>query len=220
MKQMLLWDTDLELRQSYIELHERYENLLKQNEELEFLSKADALTGLFGRRYMMRKLQEEAARTQRTGHIYTTLICSLDGFEELDDKLGKIIGDQIIKEIAAVVTTSCRTYDIVARWSDDQFMLLLPETDMTWALVVAGRCRRNVERYQFVSEGEAIKLTLTVGMSEYRQSDGPGGCIRRTEYALREGKQRGGNSIVFSSIVGSEVTYTTYEGEDAGGQAK
>ncbi|MCL2548047.1 MAG: GGDEF domain-containing protein [Symbiobacteriaceae bacterium] len=214
MKQMLLWDFDAELRQSYLDLNERYELVLKHNEELEFLSKADALTGLFGRRYMMRKLQEEAARTQRSGHNYTVLIGSLDGYEALEEQYGKAISDRIIKEAAAVMTTSCRTYDIVARWSDDQFMLLLPETDMTWALVVAGRCRRNVERYQFSGDGSHIRLKLTVGMSEFRQADGVGGCIRRSEYALRESKMRGGNCIVFSSVVGSEISYTTYQGEE------
>ena len=195
---------------SYLELYERYELVVKQNEELELLSKSDALTGLFGRRYMMRKLQEEAARTQRSRHMFTMLICSLDRFDIIEESEGKEVCDRILKETAGVVTNSCRTYDIVARWSESQFMLLLPETDLTWALVVAERCRRNVKRYLFENEEKKIDLSVTIGLAEFQQNEGVGGCIRRSEHALKEATQRGSNCIVFCSAAGSELSYDTY----------
>ncbi|MCL2498053.1 MAG: GGDEF domain-containing protein [Symbiobacteriaceae bacterium] len=201
----------VQMREAYRELYLHYEQVMQQNEELELLSKADALTGLFGRRYMMRKLQEESARNQRSRLNFSVLICSLDRFPELSNRYGKVVCDRIIKEVATMLSNSCRAYDIVARWSEEQYMLLLPETDLVWAFVVAERCRRNIERYYLEEQGEPVPLTLSIGLAEFHQNDGVGGCLRRTEQALKEAILRGTNTVVYCDTAGGELNYRTYK---------
>lgn len=197
-------------QEDYQELMGRYELSLKRNDELELLAKADPMTGLYNRRYMLRKLQEEASRNQRSRHTFSVLICDLDHFGALNEREGRDVGDRVLQEIALTLTNSCRTYDVIARWGADQFLLLLPETDLTWALVVAERCRRNVERYQFKNGERQIDLRVTTGVAEFRQADGVGGCMRRAEQALKEGKQRGRNCIVYCDVTGSGTSFQLY----------
>jgi diguanylate cyclase (GGDEF)-like protein len=202
------------MQSRYNELYNMYEKVLRENEELEQLTKADVLTGLFSRRYMMRKLQEEGARTLRSKRIFSAMICKVDNLAELEenDDDSEVMG-YVLREIAGLLTSSCRNYDMLSRWDEDSFMMLLPETDLTWAMVVAERCRKNTESFVFEHDGKQFRLSLSVGMTEFRQSDGVGGCTRRAEHAARDAAQRGGNCIVFSSISGSEVTYLTYTAE-------
>ena len=201
------------LKADYDELAGSYALSQKQNDELILLSKADSLTGLFNRRYMMRKLQEEALRNQRSQHnTFSLLVCDIDHFDALNAKEGREIGDRVLREVALILTNSCRTYDIISRWSGDQFMLLLPETDLTWALVVADRCKRNIERYEFHLGESQVHIQVTIGVAEFRQPDGISECTLRVEQALKEGKRRGRNCIVYKGLSGAPDTFQTYEG--------
>ena len=184
------------------ELQLQYELAMQRCDELELLAKADPITGLYNRRYMVRKLQEEASRLQRTKSAFSMLLIDLDDFSGLNSIESREIGDRILQDIGATLTNSCRTYDVVGRWSGDQFLMLLPETDLTWALVVAERCRKNIANYVLVrSENHLVNVTASVGVAEYRLADGVGDSMHRVELALREAKQRDRNCVVFNNVI-------------------
>ena len=210
MQQIGIASMNAQRRKRYFDLEDMYKKALVKIDEMEQLTNIDAITGIITRRYMSDKMQEEAARTLRTKRNFSVLICKIDQYQKLDTRVSRKACDRILRAVAGLLTNSCRKYDIVARWEEDSFMMLLPETDLTWAMVVAERCRNNMERFTFNEADEPIALTFSIGMTEYRQSDGVGGSVRRSEHAYKEAVNRGGNCIVFSSISGSEITYLTY----------
>ncbi len=117
--------------------HHEIAHLRRSSQE----SRVDALTGLANRRAFDERLDEEVARAIRYGHPLSLLMVDIDNFKLVNDRFGHTAGDEALKALAAIIDRSIRTIDIVARFGGEEFVVILPETPIEGAAVVAERVR-------------------------------------------------------------------------------
>jgi len=167
-------------------------------EESERSSALDSLTGLCNQRFFKSSLQRELRRSKRYELELCVLSLDLDNFREVNEKYGELVGDILLKEVAILIKNKIRDIDIAARWSGEEFLLMLPETERMGAYLVAERIRREIERH-FVRrevDGKPIQLTLSVGIAKYPDDSTVGErLLARSGEALYQAKARGPNSV-------------------------
>ena len=167
-------------------------------EEAEKSSALDPLTGLYNQRYFRSALQKELRRSKRYELDLALLYMDLDNFREINERYGDLVGDILLKEVAILVKNKIRDIDVAARYSGEEFILLLPETERMGAYLVAERIRREIERH-FVRrdvDGKPIQMTLSVGIAQYPDDSTVGErLIGRAEEALYQSKARGPNGV-------------------------
>jgi len=130
----------------------------------------DPLTGLYNRRFLIDHLAREIARAERSDGILSVAMMDLKGFKSINDRLGHPVGDSVLVRTARVVRESLRAIDAGCRWGGDEFVLVLPNTDMISALAVAERVREKVAATSLPARG-GLSLDLHYGVASY-PSDG------------------------------------------------
>lgn len=171
----------------------------KRQRQLELHARIDSLTGLYNRRYVEQKIQEEFEVYQSAGSEFSLLLVDIDLFKNINDTCGHAGGDFLLKAVSADLKKSVRTYDTVARWGGDEFLLVLPATNKESAVSLAERIRSTVEKQRYVYEKETIKITLTLGVYAIRYDDYTvDGIIKKADSLLYQGKRAGRNCIIFA----------------------
>jgi diguanylate cyclase (GGDEF)-like protein len=122
------------------------------------LSQTDPLTGLFNRAHLFPTLDREVQRTRRSSRGFCVLMIDLDGLKAINDSLGHLQGDDVLRAVSRVITGSIRTVDSAYRYGGDEFLILLPETEFIGAYVVAEKIREGVEE---IGESLATDLATT-----------------------------------------------------------
>jgi two-component system, cell cycle response regulator len=174
-------------------MHERLrENHLKSLA----LALTDELTGLYNRRYATAHLQEVIERAAQGGLPATVLLLDIDHFKEINDTLGHAVGDQVLRELAARMTRNLRTFDLVARWGGDEFIVIMPETNLATAAAIAERLRVTVADQPCALAGrvEALNLTISVGVASI-DNDKLERLLDRVDSALYRAKRDGRNRL-------------------------
>ncbi len=173
---------------------ERTAELARANAELQNLAWRDSLTGLPNRLSGMNHLESEFARMCRTEARSSVLMMDVDHFKPINDTYGHGVGDEVLKHIAGVITRSLRTGDFVARFGGEEFVALLPDTDLEGARVVAEKIRMAVEE---ATEPTAGRLTISIGATVATPADNEmSGAVRRADAALYEAKRSGRNRVI------------------------
>jgi len=176
------------------------------NQQLDFTSRTDSLTGLYNRRHMEQRIKEEYEQYQRTGSEFALVIGDIDFFKKVNDMYGHDCGDCLLTLLSEEFRKSVRAYDTVARWGGDEFLLLLPATNEENAVGLAERIIKTVEDYRYVYENETLSVTLTLGISVIRQGDTIASIIKKADLALYHGKRAGGNCVTsFDGITNREI---------------
>jgi len=178
------------------------EQLAQMGHQLDALTLRDGLTGLYTHRAFQERLREEVARALRYGQPMSILIADLDGFATVNYDLGYQIGDDILRRIASVMQedgsdSGVRTSDIVARYSGEEFVLLLPETGKTGALTKAARLRDAVADAEMPG-GRKMSISIGVACLPEDAAD-PEGLLTAAEAALRGAKRGGPGRVHFFS---------------------
>ncbi len=186
----------MELESINNELKEKNVLLGKALEQITLLARTDNLTGLWNRRFMMEKLKEEEIRFKRCKRPFSLVMGDIDHFKEFNDTYGHECGDRVLCAISAILRRSIREQDVVSRWGGEEFLLLLPETGISEALIVARRIRERVASNVLHYDGAPLKVTMTLGASAYDQQTGIPGSIRNADEALYLGKSQGRNRVV------------------------
>ena len=122
------------------------------------LSQTDPLTGLFNRGHLFPTLEQEVQRTRRSGRGFCVLMIDLDGLKAINDSLGHLRGDEVLRAVGRVINGSIRAVDSAYRYGGDEFLVLLPETEFIGAYVVAEKIREGVEE---IGESLATELAAT-----------------------------------------------------------
>lgn len=180
-------------------------------DKLERVSTTDDLTGLHNRKYLQERLEEEISRSKRYGTKLSCILFDLDFFKVVNDMYGYEWGDILLRNIANKLTAMARKEDIVTRYGDEEFLLVLPNTSEENAFLFGERFRREVEKMEFIPAGEdeAHKVTISGGISTFPcmadVEEDANTVIRYAEHALYNAKHRGKNKIVQFSQMNLEM---------------
>ena len=171
------------------------------------VSTTDELTGLHNRKYMQERLDQEISRSKRYGLKLSCLLFDLDFFKAVNDIYGYSWGDVLLKSVAEKLKQLIRKEDVITRYGDEEFLVLLPNTSEDQAFLFAERFRRDIERMEFIPAGEEERhpITISGGISTYpcmeNVEEDANTVIRYAEHALYNAKKRGKNKIVqFSQL--------------------
>ncbi len=188
----------------------RVKNLLKYKELKESIatvSTTDELTGLHNRKYLHERLDAEISRAKRYGNKVSCLLIDIDFFKVVNDMYGYDWGDVLLKRIADMLRGLVRKEDILTRYGDEEFIVILPNTAEENAFLFAERFRRDIEKMEFIPAGEEERhpITISGGIASYpfleNVEENSNTLIRYSEHALYNAKKRGKNKIVqFSQI--------------------
>ena len=192
------------------ELKLRVKNLLKIKELKETInqvSTTDALTGLHNRKFLHERLEAEISRSKRYDTKLSCLLLDIDFFKVVNDMYGYDWGDVLLKKIAEMLKGFIRKEDILTRYGDEEFIVILPNTPEENAFIFAERFRREIEKMEFIPAGEEERhpITISGGIASYpflqNVEEDANTLIRYAEHALYNAKKRGKNKIVqFSQI--------------------
>ncbi|MEW5680758.1 MAG: diguanylate cyclase [Pseudomonadota bacterium] len=141
--------------------------LESMNGRLKQLTKTDFLTQLFNRGHWEENLIQEFKRLQRYQHKSTLLMCDIDHFKRVNDTFGHAAGDVVIQAIADAVRNNLRATDIAGRYGGEEYAVLLVDTPLAQATVLAERLRKSVEALVIPYNGQQLKVTLSLGLAEY-----------------------------------------------------
>jgi diguanylate cyclase (GGDEF)-like protein len=153
----------------------------------------DPLTGLINRRELMNRFISEKGRAERHGTSFCIIIADIDHFKRVNDTFGHIAGDRILKGVSDSLTSAIRTEDILGRLGGEEFLLILPETDLDAAAVVAEKIRSTVGNLATGWEGKIISVTISMGIAQFRPGMDMDECVGLADAALYSAKAGGRN---------------------------
>lgn len=168
--------------------------------QLHKLSVTDELTGLFNQRHFYNVMARELDRAKRYKHPLSLICFDLDNFKKVNDSLGHLEGDRVLRIIGELLKDTLRLADIAVRYGGDEFMVLLPETSIASAAKTAERirtifnaeCSYSMEK----SEDSIVKVSMSLGVTETDGAEKPDQVVQRADLAMYESKSSGGNSTV------------------------
>jgi diguanylate cyclase (GGDEF)-like protein len=163
----------------------------------EQLTITDDLTRLFNSRYLNLYLGREIKRCKRHGIPLSVIFLDLDGFKGINDQYGHLAGSGTLTEVGTVLAQGVRESDILARYGGDEFVVVLPETPASGALVIAERLRRSIEEHRFLeAQGLCARISASFGISTYPDHAlSPEGLVQKADQAMYRVKEREKNGI-------------------------
>ncbi len=177
----------------------KYQDALRANYQASVsMAITDSLTGLYNRHFLDAHLQNIVNQSLATRKPFSMMILDMDHFKQVNDTYGHDVGDEILVELAKRMVASIRSSDLAARIGGEEFMVLMPETDMLDAYRTADRMRSQIANTPFPVSHEvgAITKTISIGVSELQMNqDNAGALIKRADNALYEAKNGGRNRV-------------------------
>ena len=177
-------------------LYKRGNELKAAHARIEELAQLDELTGLLNRRYIMRSLNEEIDRAQRSRAACSIAIIDLDFFKRINDQFGHPVGDEVLRTFAITLFANLRTTDKVGRYGGEEFLMILPDTAKDAALGTINRLRAIVSQVEWAGTSSIIYLTMSAGVSEIREEDTAADILARADAALYNAKNAGRNRVI------------------------
>jgi diguanylate cyclase (GGDEF)-like protein len=171
-------------------------------ERMQRMATTDGLTGLVNHRYFQELFDSALARAERYGRELSLLLLDIDHFKSINDTYGHPVGDKVLRRVAAMVGENARRTDVVARYGGEEFAVLLDETTLDGAVLIAERIRQTVEADQLRCETGTFSCTVSIGVATYPRDAGQkSALIEYADQALYEAKGDGRNRVVtFTSL--------------------
>jgi diguanylate cyclase (GGDEF)-like protein len=178
----------------------RAASLERDAAKLERAANCDPLTGLLNRRAIREHLENQIERHATNRYPLAILLCDLDHFKQINDTYGHDMGDQVLRSVAHRLQDSLRELDLLARWGGEEFLVLLPDTDLQGGAVVAEKIRKRLADEPFQAGNAELSLSLSIGMSAYAAGQSVETCIKTADGALYQAKHRGRNRVVVAEL--------------------
>lgn len=175
-----------------------------ENTRLEVLAHTDPLTQVLNRRALTARLTSEMERAKRYASVLSLLMLDLDHFKRVNDEHGHLVGDDVLREVASLLTNAVRNHvDVVARYGGEEFVVVLPETGPQGAATFAERVRERIDGHKFLSSmaREPLHLTASVGVALFPASgvdaeeETADQLFKRADEALYRAKAEGRNKV-------------------------
>ena len=164
--------------------------------EAEVLASIDTLTGLLNRRAFGERAHAVWNTAARRTRPLTAVMVDLDHFKVTNDEHGHAAGDEVLKAVAGLLSSTCRTSDVIARWGGEEFLLLLPETTLEQGIILAERLRSAVEACEVVTKRGPLKVTASFGMADLRGHPNLDSLIADADQWLYRAKHAGRNRVM------------------------
>jgi diguanylate cyclase (GGDEF)-like protein len=163
------------------------------------MATTDPLTKLKNRRAVTEVIRREESRVRRGQPYLSFILCDLDHFKAINDTKGHEVGDAVLQQVSQTLQSGVRDVDFLARWGGEEFLAVLPDTDTESAKLVAERLRSKVDELLIGSGPDAIKVSLTLGVSTMLPGEKAEQAIARADTALYDGKRGGRNQVVMAA---------------------
>lgn len=159
---------------------------------LEELWMTDHLTGLENRQSMDQIWEREILRAERYGDLFSVLLIDIDHFKSVNDNYGHLVGDELLFQFAQLLRQECRDTDHVGRWGGEEFIVLIPNTNLSSAVLMAEKIRETIESFSFTTVGD---VTVSIGVACYRSGMSEDELFSLADKALYRAKNSGRNRV-------------------------
>ena len=184
-------------------IHKEYEKRLKAEGEAEEMSRmaiTDSLTRIMNRRGITVGLLDAMAQAERYRTPLTVAMADIDHFKEVNDTHGHKAGDRVLKDVAAILSDALRMPDKVGRYGGEEFLMILPHTSLTQGRKIADRIRASVSKWDFDLGAKKIRLTISIGLCQFKSGEDLEQFLSHADKALYEAKKGGRNLVVARKI--------------------
>ncbi|MDO8609881.1 MAG: diguanylate cyclase, partial [bacterium] len=164
--------------------------------ELQKVAYTDHLTKLMNRIKIDEMLERCANSYKRYKNIYSVILLDIDHFKLVNDTYGHLVGDDVLKHVAKVLSANTRNIDLVGRWGGEEFLIITKETNIEGTSVLAEKIRKSVESYEFEI---AKNQTVSLGVAQIKENETVDELLKRADDALYEAKESGRNRVVVSN---------------------
>lgn len=194
---LLRVENQLKLNKAYAGLRKSNDELLEAYALLERLVSIDPLTGLENRRSLVEFGDIQIKLAQRYRSLFSIMMIDLDDFKKINDIYGHPLGDEVLKNIAKILKDSLRNVDHLGRFGGDEFVIILPNTNLENTVIIAERVREKIANFVHNIEEHIIQTTVSIGIASYNSlDDDVNQIIKRADQALYNAKSRGRNCSI------------------------
>ena len=165
-------------------------------EEITRLAETDQLTKIYNRVKFEKELKKEINRVERYENKLSLIMFDIDHFKKVNDNYGHDVGDRVLIEMTNIVNEKIRKTDIFARWGGEEFMILTPNTSLSFAIKLAERIRENIEQKKIEKVNQ---ITCSFGVTKYKEKDDFDSFTKRVDDALYQAKENGRNQVIKKS---------------------
>ncbi len=192
-----------EIHSNILDAQETVKRLQSKMEEVADMATIDALTGLYNRRALFSRLTEEYSRARRYGQGFSILLIDIDDFKKVNDEHGHQVGDGILRGLGAFLRQNLRDSDFPSRYGGEEFICLLPSTDLIQASQAGEKIRKQLSSSKLSSKkmGMSLQITVSIGAATLNANEGEDidSLIKRADDALYQAKRNGKNQLVNES---------------------
>ena len=187
-----------EIHSNIVDAQETVKRLQSKMEEVADMATIDELTGLYNRRALFSRLTEEHSRAERYGQGFSLLLIDIDDFKDVNDEYGHQVGDGILRGLGAFLRQNLRDSDFPARFGGEEFICLLPSTDIDQAVQAGNKIRQLLSHSTLSSKKThvTLQITVSIGIAVFTSGDDIDNLVKRADDALYLAKRRGKNQIV------------------------
>jgi diguanylate cyclase (GGDEF)-like protein len=181
-----------------VKLVQQTQKLEKAHQELKLLASIDPLTKLYNRRYFIELSEPILDLAKRNNTNTAVIMLDIDKFKNVNDTYGHNIGDEVLVALALKLQEISRKSDVASRWGGEEFLILLPNTDINGALIIAEKIRQNLEELVIdLKDEKKLQFTVSVGVSPFdkESNDTLQSAINRADEALYKAKESGRNRV-------------------------
>ena len=182
----------------------RYQDLMRENYQRSLsLALTDSLTGLYNRRYLNAHLSSMIERSQNDGKPLSLFMLDIDHFKRVNDSYGHASGDEVLRQVAGLISHNLREFDLTARIGGEEFVVVMPDTPIAAAQMVADRMRKMVAETDMRLRGAATTspqhVTVSIGVATLVDGEGGDELLRRADEALYAAKNVGRNRVMIAT---------------------